>query len=128
MYYAQQLRGLSQITPGGKDCADIKRLFERESRLAKTRSKKHRPRHKKNAARLEKSYQECQTRASEVIPPSAGGERPPTPEELILEDTAQQPINYSKLAGIVAGISCRNNNNATLIPHILGCIDDGRAG
>jgi hypothetical protein len=101
--------GLGQITPEGKDCAEIERLYKREKRLSKSRSKaSHRKRHKTNAERLEPAYNECQGEPGHRIVPEAGGMpelvstlTPWEAEQIVSGGTP--PVNYGRIAGLVIG-------------------------
>jgi len=110
---------LGQITGEGKDCDEINRLYTREKRLAKERSKKeHRQRSAANVKRLEPFYQNCQTGS----PGGSGGAVDPlpgpsdgafVPSNLISSGaltasgtvTSAQGLNYGRIGGIaLAGI------------------------
>jgi len=102
--------GLGQLHPEGMDCAEVKRIYEREKRLSKTRSKaSHRKRHKANMERFQSAYDECQSEPAHRIVPSAGG-MPDLVSSLTERDvegiiTASQPepLDYGRVSGMVLG-------------------------
>jgi len=116
MYYGMNCMedcgvGLGQLHPEGKDCAEIIRIYKRELRNSKTRSKaSHRKRHKKNAERFEAAYQECQGEPAHRIVPAAGGmpelvsSLTPTDVERIIESQTPGPsLDYTRIAGLALG-------------------------
>ncbi len=116
-------QGLGQLSPDGQDCGEIKRIYEREKRLSRTRSKKsHRTRHRRNAERYAKAFRECQNLTPEAIPVAAGGLPDPlatlttsgvpsvagsSVPEMSISSGAQEPsLDYTRIAmmGIGAAV------------------------
>jgi len=113
MYYAER-RGLAQLHPEGMDCADIERIYKRELKNSKTRSKaSHRKRHKANAERFKAAFEQCTQGdlPAHRIPEAAGGlpdmVSSLTPEDVqqiinpTIPDDTGPPTDYGKVGMIV---------------------------
>jgi hypothetical protein len=102
---------LGQITAEGKSCEEIERLYTREKRLAKERSKaSHRKRHAANVKRLDPAYQNCKEGGPQAVYPGPVDPLGTGPVSPLALQASQLPapergLNYGKVGGLaLAGV------------------------